>query len=319
LGELPEVEAVSAVSFAPPFALYAPTPFVPSGQAADPGRNPTASILNVLPGYFETLRIPIVNGRAVTRVDTADSAPVVVVSQAVARRYFPRGDALGQSFRLTGGDRREWRIVGVAGDVRSQGLSTEAPDILYFPHSQMPGATMTFLIRTRTAPMRVANAVERLLWSLGRSMNVYGVATLEERLSDSYWQSRFMMALLTVFAGLALLLAAAGVYGVMSYLTAQRTQEIGIRIAIGASPLRVVLLVTSQGLWAAMAGLAAGTAGCVVIGRLLASQLYGVGATDPLTLTGVAVGLMAVCVAASAVPALRAVRVDPLLAVRHNG
>jgi putative ABC transport system permease protein len=178
---------------------------------------------------------------------------------------------------------------------------------------------MTFLIRTRTAPMTIANTVQRTLWRLGRLMNVYGVAPLEERLSDSYWQSRFAMALLAIFAGLALLLAAAGVYGVMSYLAVQRTQEIGIRIAIGASPLQVVWLVTNQGLRAAAAGLAAGMAGCLLISRLLASQLFGVGATDPLTLLGVAVGLMVVCLAASAIPALRAVRIDPLWALRRNG
>ena len=130
-------------------------------------------------------------------------------------------------------------------------------------------------------------------------MNVYQIAPLEERLSDSYWQSRFTMALLAIFAGLALLLAAAGVYGVMSYLAAQRTQEIGIRIAIGASPSHVVWLVTNQGLRAAVAGLAAGMAGYLAMSRLLAGQLFGVSATDPLTL-GAAVGLMLICMAATA-------------------
>lgn len=319
LREIPGVEAVSAVSFPPPLALFAPTPFVPSGQPLEPGHDPTASILNVLPGYFESLRIPIVNGRSISRADIADSAPVAVVSQSVVTRYFLKGDPIGQSFRLTGTDRRAWRIVGVAGNIRAQGLSTQAPDVLYFPQSQMPTPTMTFLIRTRTAPTRIANTAQRSLWSLGKLMNVYGVAPLEERLSDSYWQSRFTMALLAIFAGLALLLATAGVYGVISYVTAQRTQEIGIRIALGASPSQVVWLVTNQGWRAAAAGLAGGTAGYVLISHLLASQLFGVSATDPLTLLGAAVGLIVVCLAASAIPALRAVRIDPLRALRHNG
>lgn len=150
-------------------------------------------------------------------------------------------------------------------------------------------------------------------------MNVYQVAPLEERLSDSYWQSRFTMALLVIFAGLALVLATVGVYGVMSYLATQRTQEIGIRMAIGASPSDVLWLVTSQGLRAAAAGLLAGAAGYLAISRLLAGQLFGVSATDPLTLMGASVGLMLVCLAASVVPALRAVRIDPLRALRHNG
>jgi putative ABC transport system permease protein len=319
LRELPGIESVSAVNAPPPLAPYAPARFVPSGQALDAGQDPTASVLSVLPGYFETLHTPILSGRSISDADTADSAPVAVVSQSVVKRYFPTGDPVGQSFRLNGSDHRDWRIVGVAKDIRLAGLDTRAPDVLYFPHSQMPVPTMSFLIRTRTAPMAIANPAERTLWSLGRSMNVYGTAPLEERLSDSYWQSRFTMALLVIFAGLALLLATVGVYGVMSYLAVQRTQEIGIRIAIGASPSDVVWLVTNQGLRAAGAGLAAGIAGYLAISRLLAGQLFGVSATDPLTLMAAAVGLMLVCMAASAVPAFRAVRIDPLRALRHNG
>jgi putative ABC transport system permease protein len=309
---------VSAANAPPPLAPYAPARFLPSGQPLDPGHDPTASLLSVLPEYFETLRTPILSGRSISAADTADSAPVAVVSQSVVKRYFPSGDPVGQSFRLNGSDRRDWRIIGVAKDIRLAGLNTHAPDVLYFPHAQMPVSTMSFLIRTRNAPMAIAATAERTLWKLGKSMNVYQIAPLEERLSDSYWQSRFTMALLVIFAGLALLLATVGVYGVMSYLAAQRTQEIGIRIAVGASPSDVVWLVTRQGLRAATAGLGAGIAGYLAISRLLTGQLFGVSATDPLTLIAAAVGLMLVCVAASAVPAFRAVRVDPLRALRHN-
>jgi ABC-type antimicrobial peptide transport system permease subunit len=150
-------------------------------------------------------------------------------------------------------------------------------------------------------------------------MNVFQIEPLEEHLSNSYWQSRFTMTLLTIFAGLALLLATAGVYGVMSYLATQRTQEIGIRLAIGASPSHVVWLVTNHGLRAAAAGLTVGIAGYLAMSRFLAGQLFGVSATDPLTLLAAAIGLMLVCMAASAVPAFRAVRIDPLRALRHNG
>ena len=177
---------------------------------------------------------------------------------------------------------------------------------------------MSFVIRTRIAPMAIANTAERSLWSLGKLMSVSQVARLEERLSDSYWQSRFTMVLLAIFAGLALLLAAAGVYGVMSYLAAHRTQEIGIRIAIGASPSQVVWLVTNQGLRSAAAGLAAGILGYLAISRLLVGQLFGVSATDPLTLFAAAAGLMLICMAASAIPAFRASRIDPLRSLRHN-
>jgi ABC-type antimicrobial peptide transport system permease subunit len=183
----------------------------------------------------------------------------------------------------------------------------------------MPTPTMSFVIRSSTAPIAIANTAQRTLWSLGKLMNVYQVVPLEEHLSDSYWQSRFTMALLAIFAGLALLLASTGVYGVMSYLAAQRTQEIGIRIAIGASPSDVVWLVTNQGLRAAAAGLAAGIASYLGISRLLAGQLFGVSAIDPLTLFASSFGLLLVCMAATAVPAFRAVRIDPLRALRHNG
>ena len=319
LREIPGVQSVSGVSFPPPLAPFAPARFIPSGPALDAGHDPTASTLIVLPGYFETMRTPIVSGRSITDADSADSAPVAVISQSVANRDFPNGDSVGQHFRMTGGDRREWRIVGVAQDVRTQGLSAKAPDVIYFPHAQMPTPTMSFVIRAVTAPMTIASTAERSLWSLGKLMNVYQVGPLEERLSDSYWQSRFTMSLLAIFAGLALLLAGAGVYGVMSYLASQRTQEIGIRIAIGATPSHVIWLVTNQGLRAAAAGLAVGIAGYLAISRLLAGQLFGVSATDPLTLVGAAIGLMLVCMAASAVPAFRATRIDPLRALRHNG
>jgi putative ABC transport system permease protein len=259
------------------------------------------------------------SGRSISDADTADSAPVAVISQSVVKRYFPTGNPVGQSLRLNGGDRRDWRVIGVAKDVRFAGLNAQAPDVLYFPHAQMPASTMSFVIRTRVAPMAIASTAERTLWNLGKLMNVYQIAPLEERLSDSYWQSRFTMALLVIFAGLALLLATAGVYGVMSYLAAQRTQEIGIRIAIGASPSDVVWLVANQGLQAAAAGLAVGIAGYFAMGRLLAGQLFGVSATDPVTLLAAAAGLLLVSMAASAVPAFRAVRIDPLRAMRHNG
>ena len=172
LREIPGVEAVSAVSFPPPVAPYAPSRFVPSGQPADPGHEPSATVLTVLPGYFETLRTPIVSGRSITDADTADSAPVAVISQSVVKRYFPKGDPLGQSFRFNGGDPRDWRIVGVVHDVRAQGLTTQAPDVMYLPHSQVTAPTMSFVIRTRTAPMAIANTAEQSLWSLGKVMSV---------------------------------------------------------------------------------------------------------------------------------------------------
>ena len=144
----------------------------------------------MLPGYFETLRTPIVSGRSISDADTADSVPVVVVSKSVVTRYFPKGDPVGGSFRLMVFNWRHYGIVGVAQDVRAQGLNTQAPDVLYFPHSQMPAPTMSFVIRTRTAPMAIANTAQRSLWSLGKlDERLDAVAPLAEGLSDSYGQS----------------------------------------------------------------------------------------------------------------------------------
>ena len=144
LREIPGIESVSAVNFPPPLAPYAPSHFVPSGQPIDPGHDPTASVFNVLPGYFETLHTPDLSGRSISDADIADSAPVAVISRSIVKRYFPAGNPVGQSFRLTGSDRRNWRIVGVAKDIRFSGLNDQAPDLLYFPHAQMPASTMSF-------------------------------------------------------------------------------------------------------------------------------------------------------------------------------
>ncbi len=317
LGEIAGVESATAVSFPPPLAPIAPVRFVPGGSV-DPGRDCTAFILSVLPRYFETLRTPILSGRAITEADTADTARVAVISQALARRYFTDTPAVGQSLRVIDRLQGEWRIVGIAADVQGAGLADEAQPVIYFPHAQAPDSVMTFVLRTRGDPMAVAPAAERTLWQLGRMMNVYATFPMEQRLTENFWQSRFTMALLTIFAALALSLAAGGVYAVMSLVTAQRTREIGIRTAVGASAANVVRTVVWQGARPAAIGIACGLAGSLAFGRALSSRLYGVSASDPFTLAAASAILMLVAVGACMVPAMRAARIDPLRALREG-
>jgi putative ABC transport system permease protein len=318
LAGLPGVESVSAISFAPPLAPFVPGKFSRMDRADDPTREMSATTLVVLPRYFETLRIPVLAGRSLGEEDTADAARTAVISQAVARRYFADGNPVGRSIRLAGRDPGAWRIVGVAGDVRDAGLTDEASPLIYLPYAQSPVGTMSFVMRVRGDAAAIAPAAESAIWSLGRLMNVYYPATLDERLAESNWQSRFTMVLLSIFAGLALLLASTGMYAVISYLAAQRTREIGIRLALGATPGDVQRIVLAEGVGAAAAGVVAGAFATMAVGRVLTTHLYGVSPADPLTFAAVAAVLLGVAAVASVVPARRAARIDPLRALHTD-
>uniref|UniRef100_Q02D62 Permease n=1 Tax=Solibacter usitatus (strain Ellin6076) TaxID=234267 RepID=Q02D62_SOLUE len=318
LATIPGVESVSAVSFPPPLDPIAPTHFTLAGDASDSGRDYTAHLLVILPRYFETVRNPLLSGRGITEADSADSLRVAVVTKELARRYFADRDPVGRSIRLSGALAGDWRIVGIAADIACSGNHPEPQPIVYVPHAQAPVATMSFLLRTRVAPATLGPVAERTLWSTGRLMNVYRIMPLEQVVEAGRWQNRFTMILLTLFAALALILAAAGIYAVISFLTLQRTREIGIRMALGARPVDVLRMVTRQGVALAAAGVAFGMIASLAAGRVLASRLYGVAATDPLTLAGGSVLLLLVAAAASTGPAMRAASVAPADALRRD-
>jgi putative ABC transport system permease protein len=318
LATIPGVESVSAVSFPPPVDPIAPTHFMLAGEASDPGRDYTAYTLVVLPRYFETVRNPLLSGRAIAEMDTADSVRVAVVTRELAHRYFADRDPVGRSIQLSGAMAGEWRIVGVAADIAGAGSQPEPQPVVYLPHTQAPVATMSFLLRTRVAPASLGQIAERTLWSTGRLMNVYRIMPLEQVVDEGRWQSRFTMILLTLFAALALILATAGIYAVISFLTLQRTREIGIRVALGARPVDVLRMVTGHGVTLAAVGVAFGTLGSLAAGRVLASRLYGVAASDPLTLAAGSVVVLLIATAASAVPAMRAASVHPADALRSD-
>jgi putative ABC transport system permease protein len=318
LAAIPGVESVSAVSFPPPLDPIAPTHFTLADEASDPSRDYTAYTLVVLPRYFETVRNPLLSGRGIAEVDTADSMRVAVVTKELAHRYFADRDPVGRSIRLSGAMAGEWRVVGVAADIAGGGTHPEAQPVVYLPHAQAPVGTMSFLLRSRVAPASLGQIAERTLWSTGRLMNVYRIMPLEQVVEQGRWQSRFTMILLTLFAALALILATAGIYAVISFLTLQRTREIGIRMALGARPADVLRMVTGHGVALAAVGVVFGMIASLAAGRVLASRLYGVASTDFLTLAAGSVVVLLVAAAASAGPAMRAASVAPADALRRD-
>jgi putative ABC transport system permease protein len=290
--------------------------------APAPNAEPEAQVRMASPGYFGTMGIPLKRGRAFSPSDRNGAPRVFVISEETARRYFPGEDPIGRKIQFgwsRDGDRLAGEIVGVVGDVRQAKLSGELTPHAYVPFDQWPVEELTVVMRTRTDPTATLRAARTVVESLDRDLPVYDAVTLDTLVSKSLGQPRFYLLLLIVFAGLAVVLAAVGIYGVMAYTVQQRTREIGIRIALGASAERVVGMVVRRGLTLAVLGVALGTAGAYAVTRVLRSLLYGVGERDPLTFVAVAVLLALVALLASWVPARRAARVDPLAAMRAEG
>jgi putative ABC transport system permease protein len=320
LEQLPGVSSVAAVSHLPLSGLTSRQRFEVEGRPAPAGEAPSASYRAVSASYFRTLRIPLRRGRELGEGDTADSPPVLVVNESMARRCWPGEDPLGRRVRWMGGPDPRWlTVVGVVADVRSEGLHASEGLVAYAPYTQrrFPWLRWTsFAVRTDGDPLALAGAVRAALARLDPEQPVYEVASLEEVVSRSLAERRFHALTLQAFAALGLALAALGVYGVVAYDVRERTAEIGLRMALGAQKGDVLRLVLRQGLLLALAGVALGTAGAVAAARALAPMLFEVTATDPLTYAGMAGVLVASALVACAVPAARAARLDPLQALR---
>ena len=277
-------------------------------------------------GYFEAMQIPLIRGRFLTDADTSDAPPVAVVDQDFARRFWPNEDPIGKRVAIDAVPNSKplmprWRtIVGVVGHVRHYGLDVEGREQAYFPHAQFPfgGRTMFLAVRTRVEPTSVTGAIRRLVLDMDKDLPIYDVATMDELLSESVVQPRLNLTLLAAFAVLALALAAVGIYGVMAYTVTQRTREIGIRVALGARREDVLTQVLAEGARLALIGLTLGLAGSLLATRVMATLLFGVKPTDPATFAAVAAILAAATLAACYVPARRATRVDPLVALRYE-
>jgi len=287
---------------------------IPGRPEPDPQDQPEAYLRFTSPGYFEAMGIPLLAGRDFADGDVRDAPPVLIVSRAAAERYWPDDDPVGSI--VTVGD-NEATIIGLVGDVRQMSLMEEPEPVVYGAHSQISRVGMTLVVRTAADPAGLIDPIRRQIWELRPDQPINDIASMNTVIAASVAQPRFAMALLSLFAGLALCLAAVGIYGVISYSVGRRRREIGIRMALGARPSEVLRLVVRNGIVLALFGVALGLLAAVAATRLMASLLFGVPPLDPPTFIAAAALLLAVAALASAVPALRASRVDPVVALRR--
>ena len=314
-GAVPGVQSAGGIDRLPATgSRYSLTYFIEGYEPAPGEPQPSAQIRRAMPGHFAALKQRVVAGREFTAADDARSPLVALVNEAWVRRYFPGRDVVGRRIRLDSKKNGEWRtIVGVVADAREFGLDRPAPPVYYFDALQDPAPDMMSIVaRGRATPAALRDALSRV----DPTQPLENVLPVTEILASSLKARRFPLQLLGAFAVLALVLSALGIYGITAYAVAQRTREIGLRMAIGASPLGVVRMVLGASLRVVLLGLCAGIAGALAGARLIASQLYGVSARDPLTLAAIGGLLAAVAVVASVVPALRAARIDPMAALR---
>ncbi len=319
LRALPGVESASTVLTLPMhYHIRGDRSFEIDGRPAPDGSDQVAGFQVVDPEYFHTLHIPLRTGRLLSEADGPDDPLVVLVNEAFARRYWPDGDAIGH--RITLGDENpQWSaIVGIVGDTHLEGLDTVPEPEMYFPFRQSPMPYMTLVVRTSGDAAALADTVRRLVAEIDPDQPITGVTTMDQVLSDSLTRRRFSMVLLGVFAAIGMLMAAVGLYGVMSFFVAQRTHEIGIRLALGAQRGDVVRLVVTEGLKLVTTGLVIGALGALGLTRLIAALIHGVSAADPPSFALAAALLVAAGLLASYVPALRAVRVEPMSVLRSE-
>ena len=293
--------------------------FIREGRPLVPAESQNADYFVATPDYFKTMRIPVKAGRAFTEQDRADAPPVVVVNEGLARRIFPGEDPVGKRLTVWRDEKFARQIIGIVGDVKSDRLDAETNSQIYVPHAQDAGwSGLSLAVRTTVEPETLTAAVRGAVLSIDKNQPVHDIKTMDDVLAASVANNRLVVLLFGLFALFALLLATVGIYGVMSYSVAQRTHEIGIRMALGAQPADVLRLILKQGLALTLAGVGLGLAGSLALSRLLESLLYGVSATDPVTFGGLALLLTAVALAACYIPTRRALKVDPMVALRNE-
>jgi predicted permease len=328
-GALPGVVSASAINHLPLAGDIWGWPFRVEGRPEPrPGEEPTATYRVVLPGYFKTMGIPVRRGRDVSAEDRAGAPGVLVVNESLAARHWPGEDAIGKRLALADREGPSWlTVVGVVKDSVRSRWGAPPEDELFLPYAQVrryvenPSshfAYLTLVVRTTGDPAALAPALRSAVWARERNAPISDVRVLEEVVERATAQPRFYVLLLGVFAAVALALAAVGIYAVISFSVARRTNEIGIRVALGAEPGDVLRLVVGQGLRVGLAGALVGVAGALALTRLMSTMLYGVGSHDPATFAAVFALLAAVALVASYLPARRATRIDPLRALRYE-
>jgi len=330
---LPGVEGATS-SMSSPVEGGADLPFVIEGRQPpkDSPYHGDDQYRFAAPHYFNVLKVPLLRGRAFTLQDTAKAPAVVIINSAMAKKYWPKEDPIGQRITIGKGLGPEFndptrQIVGIVGDVRENGLDSDPPPVMYVPFGQIPDGFMgllngvlptTWLIRTTPQPLTLVNAVRQEFLNTDSNLPIAKVRTMEQVISGAIARQNFQMILLVVFASVALLLAALGIYGVMSYVVEQRTHEIGIRLSLGAGRNDMLRLVVGQGMRLAAIGVACGLAAAFGLTRLLEKLLYGVKSNDPLTYVIVALVLTSAAFLATFVPARRATKIDPVIALRYE-
>ena len=319
VGATPGVVSVGATTTLPLTGSGSTQPFTIEGRPQQlVAEQPTAKVRYVSPDYFRTMGIPLRQGRFFTDQDRDNSVPVVVISETMARQFWKGEDPIGKrltpSFHLQQGPRE---IVGVVGDVKT-GLDADTAAAMYISYKQAPRPYMTIVARTVSDPQAMTQAISRAVYGVDKEQALWNVRTMEQVLASSVSDRRFNMTLLMVFAGLALILATVGVYGVMNYSVTLRKRELGIRLALGAQTGDVMRLVLGQGLMLTLTGVGVGLVAAYGLTRLMESLLYGITATDLLTFASVSGILVVVGLLASYLPARRATKVDPMIALRSE-
>jgi predicted permease len=313
----PGVESATVASILPFGGGFSRTVF-PEGQDETSGYRGTLTQLDsVAPNFFQTLRVPLISGREFTDSDRANTKKVVIANEAMAKHFWPNENAVGKRFHFFG-EHELREIVGVVRNTVVNAIGEEPQPVAFLPLTQDYSPFITLQVRTSGRPEAVISTVRGQVQSLDTNLAITNVNTIEELISQGLWAPRMGAGLLAVFGGLALVLAVVGVYGVLSYSVNQQTREIGIRMAMGAQSGRVLGLVVGQGMKLAVVGLALGLAGAFAATRILASLLFGVSAHDPLTFVGVTLVLATAAVLACYIPARRATKVDPIIALRYE-
>lgn len=314
---LPEVTAASAVSHLPFSGSSLGRSFTIEGRAPRPGESLSAGYRLVRHNYLQTMGIPVRAGRAFSDQDREGTTPVVVVNQMFADKYFPDQSPIGQHIKV-GKDTYTREVAGVVGNVRHTGLTQEVSPEIYVPFVQEPDSSMSLLMRTAGEPDRVANAVRGVILSLDGQQPVSNVQSMEQLISNSIAPTKLYSLMMGIMGGVALLLALIGIYSIVSYSVAQRTHEIGVRMALGAKPFDVLKLLVGQGMSLVVSGIVVGLLLALILTRVMASLLFGITATDPMTFLGVALFLAGVAFLACYVPGRQATKVDPVIAIKYE-
>jgi putative ABC transport system permease protein len=328
LERLPGVESVGTIHALPLSGMASVRPFTIEGAPQEPGKAPVVQYRLISPGYFRAMKIPLIRGRDFAKQDEGQAPGVVIINQALQRRYFPNEDPVGRRITIGGFDNQWGEIIGVVGDVRHWWAGVEPVPEMYWDYSQSWLARSTTLsrhrrslslaLRTTGDPQSLIQDVRREVNALDKALPVSSVRTMEERMGSTLAGTRFNTLLLLLFAGLALILAVVGLYSVISYVVAESTHEIGVRMALGAQAGDVLRLVLGQGMKLTLTGVGIGLLASFGLTRVIKDMLYGVGPADPLTFVAIAVLLTATALIACYIPARRATKVDPMVSLRYE-